>query len=223
MLFSRSGAVTGSVLQGVGAFLALIGGGIESVFRWLSSLIHHRDTFDAIDLPEDMPSLAEAELAGETGLIPVNTTAISIGLCAVLAVLVIAAALLLRRRRAVREDVRLTAAPEADILRTGGTAALLWQRLRQALRFYWTAFVLKRDTPAGLLALLERKGRRLHVPRTAGESMRAFIDRMDPDGGLTELSDALDRQYYSGDGTAALEPGRCRQLRRYIRKAVGHD
>ena len=57
--------------------------------------------------------------------------------------------------------------------------------------------------------------------RETGESMRAFITRMDASGGLDELSDALDREYYGG-GTGALSARRCRELRRYMRKAVQH-
>ena len=86
----------------------------------------------------------------------------------------------------------------------------------QALRFRCTVFK-NRDTPGGLLVLLERQGKKRRAPRETGESMRSFIRRMDGSGGLDELSDALDREYYGGE-TGAMTAKRCRELRKYMRR-----
>ena len=69
--------------------------------------------------------------------------------------------------------------------------------------------------------------------------MRAYLTRLDPSGGLNDLADALDRQFYGGAGggpdartgngngdgshyTASGTPSvsRCRRLRRYIRRTI---
>lgn len=219
LLFSRSGAVTGGVLHGLGAFFSSIGRGMESLLRRLADLIYREQRYDTLHL-EDMPSLAELEMEGGEMDFSVNTTGLGIVMAVLVVAAAVAVAVILRKKRVAR-DVTMVSAPEsAAVRRSGGTMDALWRRLKAALAFRWTAF-LHRDTPAGVLLYLERRGKRLRAPRQTGESMRAFITRMDPAGGLDELSDALDREYYGG-GKRALSGKRCRELRRYIRKAVQH-
>ena len=216
LLFSRSGALTGSLLQGIGAFFAAIGGGIERFFRGLASLVRQDDQLDAIPLEGELPSLAESELENDTLSLSVNTTALGILLCALLLAAAVFVALRLRRRRFARSSGETVSASAAAVRRTGGTAGILWQRLRERLRFRRIAFA-NRDTPAGLFVILERRGHRARTPRQTGETMREFITRTAPGGELDELSDALDIQFY-GSGDCALDARRCRELRRTIRR-----
>lgn len=219
MLFSRSGGLTDSVLHGLGAFFAAIGGGIERAFERLAKLLYREEEYDAALLDTAPPSIAESELENGGMGLSVNTTALGIVLVVLVIAAAVAVAILLRKRRAVRDTGLIAAAPEsAAVRRSGGTLDALWQRLKEVLRFRWTAFV-RRDTPAGVLVFLERRARRVHAPRQTGESMRAFLMRMDPSGGMDDLADALDREYYGGGG-GALGAKRCRELRRYIRRVV---
>lgn len=217
LLFSRSGSVTGGLLHGIGAFFAAVGGGLERVIGRLAGLLARKDRFEALDPGAKIPSVAEAELSGGGIDLAVNTTAVGGVLCAVAVILAAAVVLLLRKRRMASGAVELSADTEAGVRRTGGTAGVLRQRLRQAIVFRWTAFV-NRDTPAGLLVLLERRGARARSPRGTGETLRAFLGRMDPAGGLAELADALDRQYYGGG--ADMSRRRCREMRKYIRRTL---
>lgn len=217
LLFSRSGSVTGGLLHGIGAFFSSIGSGVEGLVGRLAALLAREEHFEALDPGAELPSVAEAELSGGGMDLSVNTTVLGIALCALAVMIAAALVLLMRKRRMAAGTAELAADTEAGVLRTGGTAGVLWQRLRQAIAFRWTAFV-RRDTPAGLLVLLERRGARARSPRGTGETMRAFLGRMDPEGGLKELADALDRQYYGGGG--GLSPRRCREMRKYIRRTL---
>lgn len=218
LLFSRSGALTDGVLRGIGGFFASLGGVLERFFRRLAALLHREERFEAIEL-EELPSTAGLEGTSGGTELSLNITALGIAL-AVLAIAAAAAVtLLLRKKRFSRGTKTVPAASDTGIRRTSVSGGL-WRRLRADLAFRWRAFV-RRDTPAGLLVRLERMGKRAHAPRQTGETMRAFIARMDASGGLDELSDALDREYYGG-GKRTLSARRCRELRRYMRKAVQH-
>ena len=216
LLFSGSAGVTDAVLRGVGGFFAALGGVVERFMRWLAGLFTLQEHYDAADPELDMPSVAAAELGGGAQL-SVNTTALGIILCALAVGAAAAVAVLLRRHIVSLTETERAYGGEAGVRRTGGAGGEFWRRLRAALCFRWTAF-LRRDTPAGLLVLLERMGKRARAPRGAGETMRSFLARMDPAGGLAELADALDRQYYGGGG--GMDRKSCRELRRYIRRTL---
>ncbi len=218
-IFSRSGDVTGSILHGIGAFFASVGGAVERFFAWFAERVYRREAFDAVELDTAPPSVAGAELAQGGVELSANTTAVGVVLVVLVIAAAAAAAVLLRRRRVGRREVSASLPGGAVVRRTGGGMDILWRRLCAALRFQWTAFV-NRDTPGGVLLFLERTGRRLRRPRQPGETMRAFVRRMDPSGGLEELSTALDREYYGG-APGTLGAKRCRELRRYIRRSVG--
>lgn len=216
-LFSRSGGVTGSVLHGIGSFFAAVGRGIERFFRWLSSLVAVEEELAPLEL-EEMPSLAGVDTQTVGGGTEVNTGALGAAAVIVLLAAAVAVVFLFRKKR-VSGGTNESASPSNDtVRRTGGGAQAIWRRGLERLRFLWTVF-LRRNTPGGVLVILERRGKRAHKPRELGESMRHFVCRMDPGGGLDELADALDREYYGGEKNT-LAPGRCRALRRYIRKAV---
>lgn len=218
LIFSRSGDVTGRVLHGIGAFFAAIGRGVERVFQWFADLVYREQKFDAVELDTAPPSVAGAELAQEGMELSVNTTAVGIVLVLLVMAAAVAVAVILRRQKVSRREASVSIPGGAAVRRTGGGMDILRQRLCAALRFRWTAFV-NRDTPGGVLLLLERVGRRMRQPRQTGETMRAFIRRMDSTGGLDELSAALDKEYYGGvSGT--LSGKRCRELKRYIRRSV---
>lgn len=220
-VFSRSGDVTGGILRGIGLFLAGLWRRIEGFFGWIAALVYREETYDALPLEGELPSLAESELSGAGGELAVNTTAVGVVMGLLVLGLFAAAVILLRKRRiAMAESGGIALSEEAGVRRTGGTLDALWQRLRDVLAFRWTAF-RQRNTAAGLLVRLEDMAGRAHAPRERGESMRGFIARMDPAGGLGDLADALDLQYYGGGGSE-LSPRRCRELRKYMRKAVRH-
>ncbi len=215
-ILSGSGAVTGGILRVIGAFFAAVGRAVEAAVGRLARLLAREVRYDAVDPGPELPSLAGAEAVGGSGAVPINTTVIGIVLCVLLVGAAVFIALRLRRRAVTRAAAEGAYGGEVGVRRTGGTAGELWRRLRAAAAFRWTAF-LHRDTPAGLLVFLERRGRRAGTPRAAGETMRAFLGRMDPAGGLAPLADALDRQYYGG-GDGGMTPRHCRALRRRFRK-----
>ncbi len=218
LLFSRSGAVTGGVLQGIGAFFAAIGSGIETALAWLTGLFYRRPKYDAMDIDMDIPSVAAIETTREAMEFSVNTTALGAALMVIVVAAAVIIAVLLRKKHASRSVAELASGEEEGVSRTGGTAGLLWRRLRQELAFRRTAFT-HRDTPAGVLVTAERLGRRRKMPRQTGESMRAYLTRLDPEGGLDPLADALDAQFYGGGGVS-LGGKRCRELRRRLRRIL---
>ena len=214
-VFSRSGSVTGAVFHAVGRFFAAIGRGIEGFFQWLAQLLYRPEQYEAIPLEGELPSVAEAELQGGGMDLALDPVAVGVGI----AVLVIAAAVViavLGRKRVLRRGTAEDPVSAGHTVRRRVERPSLWRRLMEALRFRWTVF-RHRNTPAGLLMRLERRGRRRKTPRQTGETMRAFIRRMDPSGGLEPLADALDREYYGGQGRA-MPPRECRALGRTIRR-----
>lgn len=218
VVFSRSGAVTGAVLRGIASGFRAVGRVFENFFRWLSSLIKIDDTTETLHL-EEVPSLAELDRTGRQmgwNLDPVILAVIA-GVLVLAAV--IALVLYLRKKTFVR-GTKTVRSPSNTVMRRKNESATLWEKLKEALRFRWTAF-LKRNTPGGVLVYTERLARRRRASRKKGESMRSFLRRMDASGGLDGLADALDREYYGGmSGTMTARS--CRETRRYIRKVVQH-
>ncbi len=219
-VFSRSGALTDRFLRAVGTALAKLGALIERFFSWIVELFYREEVYDAAEQLEGTVISASGEAEEVMVKLPVNTTVLGL----ILALLVIAAAVrvafVLRKKR-VSRALGTTTAGGTTMRRTRNRAPSLRRRLLARLDFLRTAF-MNRNTPGGLLLCLERAGRRAKTPRDTGESMRAFVRRMDPGGGLDELADALDSEYYGCSGHG-LSEDRCRELRRIIRKAVRHD
>ena len=217
MVFSRSGGFTDAVLSGIGSFFSSLGRMIERFFLWLTAFFTPRETESAPIFQEEIPSLAGVEQEAETlagSSYTANPTVVGIVFAVILVVIAAAVAIRLRRKKIRLETNQSVSSSHSSVRRTGGTAYALWLRLIDRLRFLWTAFV-NRDTPGGLLLLLERRARRAHAPRGRGETMRRFLSRMDTGGGLDCLADALDREYYGG-GQKHMNTKQCRELRRYI-------
>ncbi len=217
LLFSKSGGVTDSVLRGIGAFFSAVGRGIERFFGWLMSFVRVKEETAPLEL-EEMPSLAGLSSETIQGGPQPGGGVITAVLAVLIAAAAVAAAVILRKKRVARAAAGNVSPSAHAVRRTGGTARAVWQRILARLRFAWTAFV-RRHTPGGVLVILERRGRRARKPRGTGETMRQYIRRMDPAGGLDSLADALDRVYYGGE-TDAMSARQCRELIRYIRKAV---
>ncbi|MCD8321292.1 MAG: hypothetical protein LUC89_00210 [Oscillospiraceae bacterium] len=220
LLFSRSAGLTGSVLAGIGAFFAAIGGGVERFFQWLARLFQREQTYEAIEIENEIPSVTQIEQSTEAMQLSVNTTVVGIVLVIVLLAVAVAVAFILRNRK-FSLGTKTAAVTSHTVVRRGGSPIKkLWQNLTEALRFRWTAW-RQRNTPGGLLIRLERLGKRKHRPRQEGETMRHFIQRMDPSGGLDSLADALDQEFYGGQGRT-MTSRRCRELGRYMTKEVRH-
>ena len=213
-VFSRSAGAVGGILHGIGSVFAAIGGSLERFFRWIASLVGREDSFEAIPLEGEIPSVAalEQDMGGE---ISVNASGIGIAAVAVAVAATAVAVFLLRKKTLSRKSAVSAASSDMNVRRTGGTFAELWQAILEKLRFLYAAFML-RDTPAGLMVRLERQGKRIRCPRKSGETMAHYIRRMDAPGALGELADALDRQYYAGEKGKILSARKCRDMRRYI-------
>jgi hypothetical protein len=217
-VFSESGSATGGVLHGVGAFLSSIGSGIEKFFRRIAELFAAEEQYAPVTLDGELPSTAALSGAEGRMELSVNTTVLGIGLCVAVVAAAVAIVVIMGRKKVVRETEASASTSDTVVHRSGGTMGALWDMLKKAVRFRWSAFVM-RNTPRGLLVILERRGRRRHTPRQTGESMGHFVRRMDASGGLDTLADALDREFYGGGGQV-LSSRECRALRSYMRKAV---
>ncbi len=220
MLFSRSADVTGSVLAGIGAFFSVIGGGVERFFAAVAALFAREQHYESLTIEGEIPSVQSLEQSGGTVQLAVNTTAVGIILVVAVLAIAVTVALVLRGRRISMASVAAPVAHHTTRKRLDSPIKRLWHTLICAIRFRWTAF-RQRNTPGGLLIRLERLGRRRKKPRQQGETMRQYITRMDAGGGLGELADALDMEFYGGMSDT-LSPRRCRELRRYMIREVRH-
>ena len=215
-LLSHSSGATSTVLGGIGAFFRAIGMGIQNFFEWIASFIHVKETYDAIELEGEIPSVAGIESGAEMHL-QVNGAAVGIAAAVIVVIIAVLLVVLLRRKKFSAAAVQ--AAPSGrQVERTNTPLSQLWKRFAARVHFSYLAWV-HRNTPAGVLVRLERAAKKQKEPRLPGESMRHFIERMDEKGGLEGLADALDRVYYGG-GAADVPVSRCREMRQYIRKAM---
>ena len=150
---------------------------------------------------------------------------------AMAALLVWAALRWLWRMRRVRVGGR--AGAQAPVLRRSRGKLLhgLGLRLREmgrALGLLWRG-VLLRNTPAGTLAWLERRGRLRGLGRRRGETIRAYLDRLarwaqgqerpEAAQGLRRLADWLDRSCYSPAPPPPPSREELRRLRRSFTSA----
>lgn len=186
--------------------------GIESFFRWLVSLFPNQG-------PAELP-LPTAETAGSVWA-PDTASQSMFPLLPVLAAILAAAAagaliVLIVRLRRVRLHLESHTTPgqrseRAVRSRRTGSLARRWNALLAAVRFRLLAF-RHRSTPAGLLVWLEHWGKRHKQPRGGGETIRAYLLRLDGGASLLPLADVLDAQYYGPGGT--LTARQCRRIRR---------
>lgn len=149
------------------------------------------------------------------GLLPF--AAALIGAAAVVGLIV----LLLRLRKvSLRTGGRTVSRRRGAVTRArrAGLLGRRWRALLEELHFRLLALRYA-STPAGLLVRLEAWGKRRKTPRGPGEPVRAYLLRLDPEGELLPLADALDARFY-GPGGSTLSPAQCRALRaRFLRKA----
>ncbi len=218
-VFSHSGAVTGAVLHWIGKTLKAIGMAIQRFVEWLVSHIHVEEELETAVMAE-IPFMSEREQIDIWKELSVNPVIPAV----IAAVLVVAAAVTavyqLRKKSIARGTNLRVSSSYKTVRRHKRERSMLWARFVSRLRFRWTAF-LRRNTPGGVLVYLERRAKRCRQPRKTGESIRSFLRRLDPAGGLDSLADALDREYYGGR-EMNMSVRDCRQTRRYIRKVVQH-
>lgn len=217
--FSDSGAAVGAFLQGVKNALGAVFRVIEKFVFWLASFIHLREEVEELAITSAGDTAWMEQMRPQFD-IPIPPWVFGVILAAVVIYVVVRLAYDLRRERfsSGTKEGRFSSNPTKRAKKSA--AHTLWERLLAALRFRWMAF-RRRNTPGGVLLYLERRAKRHHAPRRTGESMRCFLGRMDPAGGLNGLADALDTEYYGGQ-SRVLSPGECRKIRYYIRKVNRH-
>ena len=207
-LFSRSGGVTGAVLNGFKAFLLKIWEGLQAFADWLSRFISTEEGEVQLDPVSSAGGISEEISYGETAVDPVRI-AIVIGIIAVAAVIVLV--IIFRKKKtlaAVRSAGTVQVARHKALKKRAG----VWKKLLEKLIFIKNTFVY-RNTPPGVLVWLERFAAKSKAERGSGESIRAFLMRMSPEGLFAELADDLDAALY-GKGAYSLSAERCRQLRK---------
>ena len=192
--FSESArALARAAARGIWTALTALGRVLERFFVWFFSLFPTPEA-----LPEETvgsgaaPAASEAEELAASS--PLLLTVLLVLLAAALLALLFA---LLRRagRFRLKTAALVGGAGVSRRIRRQRPLAGAFRRLAAALRFRFLAF-RHRNTPAGLLLRLERRASRAGIPRRRGESCRAFVCRLAPDGCLDPLADAFDRQFY---------------------------
>ena len=218
-LFSRSGGLTGSILNALAAAFGAAGQALSRFFAWLTGLFYRPETTEELDIGLSAAAVGPIEGRAQRELeVPPAVAAVLVALVA-LAVLFAVVLFFRKVKTAGGKTAAVSAAAPARVSRVSGALGEKWRAFWKKLRFVWTAF-RRRNSPAGLLVWLERQGKKARKGRRPEETMRQFIARMVPDGRLSPLADALDMEYYGGT-EASLSPAQCRGLRRLYRKAKG--
>ena len=218
-VLSRSGGITGAVLGWLKNAGRTIGTAIQRVMEWLASRIHVEDVY-AEPSAIEVAMMTEQEQIAIWKELSVNPVVLAVIAGALVVITLLRLVYYLRKNRIQRGSKTVAGSSNGLVRRGGGGLKKLWAAWMEKLRFRRKAF-LRRNTPGGILIYLERRAKLCRRPRKTGESMGAFVRRMDPDGGLDRLADALDREYY-GAQSINLSARECRQTRRYIRKVVQH-
>ncbi len=214
-LFSRSAALTGGILGALGAGFRWIGSLLRGFFAWFSGLFYReRKYYELGNADFELPSVAGLDETVQIG----QQSMAWLGVTAGVLVLALLVALLIVMRK---DKWKLSAEGQSESFaaqtsRMTGGLRRRWREWLDSLRFWWAAR-LRRDTPPGLLVALQRKARRQKHPRREGETIRAFIARMAPDGSLSVLADDLERHFY-GKQAYRLTTAQCRALRRTVEK-----
>lgn len=214
-LFSRSAALTGGFLGALGVGFRWFGSLLKSFFTWFSGLFYRTPKYHELgEVDFELPSVAGLDETVQIGQQSMAWLGVTAGVL-VLAVLVALLIVMRKDKWSLTADGQTESFAARTSRMTGGLRRR-WQEWLDALRFRWTAR-LRRDTPPGLLVALQRKARRQKKPRRDGETIRAFITRMAPDGSLTVLADDLERHFY-GKQSYRLTAAQCRALRRTVEK-----
>lgn len=212
-LFSRSGAVTGAVLNGIRDFFIGIGKLIGRFIDWLASFISEPD-MEAV--PDAMPQtgMESGDISFEEVSVNPVIPAVIIG-----AVIVLIAVWIVRKTAREKVSLSLKISGEGTAVRSRkkkGLFAKKWRKFIENMRFRWRAFV-ERDTSPGLLVWLERKALKKKMPRSDGESIREFTLRLAPDGTLEALTSDLEKKLY-GASEYDLSAKECRSIRKDMKK-----
>lgn len=219
--------LTGTGARGLTALTGLLrrlGSALLSAFvrflEWLVSLIPPMPT-GPLELPEPMEGLAATEAAMEE--LPQNSALLYVfaGLLLLFAAGFILWVLIHSRRRTIRLSVRPRRSIQRRRPRLGELLARLWRRACRAVRFN-VRYLLRRNTPEGLLVWLERRMARRRAGRGRGETCRAFLERVELTRphcreGLRQLSLCLDAGYF-GSGGPTMSPAQVARLRRALRR-----
>ena len=214
-LFSRSAALTGGFLGALGALFRWFGSLLRGFFAWFSGLFYRKPKYYEMgEVDFELPSVAGLDETVQLGQQSMAWLGVTAGVL-VLAVLIALLIVMRRDKWKLAADGQSETVSAQTSRMTGGLRQR-WREWLDALRFQWTAR-LRRDTPPGLLVALQRKARRKKMPRRDGETVRAFIARMAPDGTLTALADDLERHFY-GKQPYRLTAAQCRDLRRTVEK-----
>lgn len=212
-LFSRSGAVTGAVLQGIRMFFLEIFGLVRKLLEWLASFASPSEAGTPTEMmPQAGPDPA-AEVMEE---IPINPVipALIIGAAAA-----VTAILILRKiaKNRVSWMARIGGADSGvRTRRKRGLFAGKWKDFITGLKFRIRSLI-ERNTPPGVLVWLERRASKKKIPRQKGESIREFIFRLAPDGTLDLLAEDLEKRFYGGSDYS-LSSGKCRSIRKEMKK-----
>ena len=210
-----SRAAVSAFFQGIKYLWLTFWGTVDRFFGWLAGLFPQEGSVE-LPPPETAPSSVPVpELSGEAmaPMLPLFAALLAIAAAAVLVVLAV-------RLRRVRLRVQAQSVPWASgpviRLRKAGLLRRRWAAFWAELRFCLMARRYA-NTPAGLLVWLERWGRRHKEPRRPGETIRAYLRRLDGSGGLDALAGALEAQFY-GPCDGGLTGQQCRRLRRSFRR-----
>lgn len=216
-LGDSSRTAVSTFFQGVKTLFQAIWMALDAFFGWLFSLFPQTggDTLPPVSAAPLPSPAADPTGEGMAGLLPF--AAALIGAAAVVGLIV----LLLRLRKvSLRTGGRTVSRRRGAVTRArrAGLLGRRWRALLEELHFRLLALRYA-STPAGLLVRLEAWGKRRKTPRGPGEPVRAYLLRLDPEGELLPLADALDARFY-GPGGSTLSPAQCRALRaRFLRKA----
>lgn len=211
-IFSRSQGITGAVLGGIRAFFVKIWELLQGFFEWLAQFARPVESDVSMEAMPQVSIESDDAIMTQAGFDP-TILAIAFGAAAVIIVLI-----LVIRFRKSRISFQMKKVGSSAIVRkkTKRKSVGRCKRFADWLMFRKNAFVF-RNTPKGVLVWLERRSARKKQPRKAGESIRAFTERISPDGTLTALADALDAQLYGGR-PYRLTPQECRDIKkRFIR------
>lgn len=218
-VFSRSGGVTEAVLQWLGDVLRAIGSAIQRFIEWLASGVQVEEIYSD-PMAEAVSVITEAEQMAIWKTLSVNPVIPAV-VVAVLAVIAVIRLVFHLRKSSISRGTKTAMVSSYGVMRrSSGMWRTLWARFKRRLCFFGAAFVY-RNSPGGVLIYLEWRAKRCRMSRKKGESMRTFVQRLDPTGGLGSLADALDREYYGRQGIS-MSARECRQTRHYIRKVVQH-
>ncbi len=213
------GLVLGNAVRWGRSLLSAIGVAITSFMTWLVALLPE----ESLELTEEL-SLGTGEIRGtDTSVLSQDTKSVImvVAICLILAAAAVGLLLWLRWS-GCRKTGRSAKAGGVSVRRSGEKKnyLLLWLRHRT---WYWK----NRNTPAGILVWLDGAMRRRGMGRVAGESSRAFLERVgksNPNAGegLTELARWLDCHYFARERPAPLQ-GKISGLRRTLRQSFAAE